>query len=100
MADERIALRVAEEAGPWRRPLTTGVPLPKGAVSDPGQLWLMDPDGAVAISQIRGLSRWPDESLKWVLVDFQGGGGQTGEGQTGEGQTGGQAGHIRTVLRC
>ena len=101
MADERIALRVAEEAGPWRRPLTTGVPLPKGAVSDPGQLWLMDPDGAVAISQIRGLSRWPDESLKWVLVDFQGGGGQTGEGQTREGQTGeGQTGGQVTYELC
>jgi len=39
MAEERIALRVAEEGGLARQwPLTTGL-LPRGAVGDSGSLW-------------------------------------------------------------
>ena len=86
MAEERIALRVAEEGGLARRqwPLTTG-PLPRGAVGDSGSLWLAGPDGKRTDSfQIQVLSRWPDESLKWVLVDFQGKRGEAGEQTTYE----------------
>ena len=67
------ALTVREEAGLERRawPLTRGVPLPPGAVTDPGGLRLQDAQGRGVPLQTRALSRWPDGSVKWVLADFQ-----------------------------
>ena len=68
-----IRLQVVESAGVARRgwPVTRGVPLPVGAISDPSLLGVKDADGRPVSAQFRVLSRWPDGSLKWVLTDFQ-----------------------------
>jgi len=82
MSDElRIELKVREEYGLERKrwPLTRGVPLPQGRLSDIGRLWLEDPAGNSVPAQFRVLSRWPDGGVKWVLVDFQGDVGEGGE---------------------
>ena len=72
---ERVAvgLQVVESAGVERChwPVTRGVPFPSGAVRNPARLGVKDADGRPVSAQFRVLSRWPDESLKWVLVDFQ-----------------------------
>ena len=67
------ALTVREEAGLERRawPLTRGVPLPQGAVTEPGALRLQDAEDRGVPLQSRALSRWPDGSIRWVLADFQ-----------------------------
>ncbi|MBM3278045.1 MAG: hypothetical protein FJY95_08180 [Candidatus Handelsmanbacteria bacterium] len=69
----RIKLEVRESRGLARRqwPLHRGVPVPPGEVTTPDQLWVEDPQGQPVPAQFRVLGRWPDHSLKWVLVDFR-----------------------------
>jgi hypothetical protein len=51
-------------------PVTTGVPLPRGAVFDPSQLALYENDVRVP-AQFTARARWQKEgSLKWVGLDF------------------------------
>ncbi len=52
-------------------PVTRGVPLPAGALHGTEALVVSDPAGVTVPAQFRVLSRWPDGSVKWVLVDFQ-----------------------------
>lgn len=68
-----IPLAVTESAGFDRTgwPFTRGVPLPEGALREPGALRMLGPDSQPVPAQCRALSRWPDGSLKWVLTDFQ-----------------------------
>lgn len=53
-----------------RYPFTRGVPLPQGSFFDPEQLQLNDQNEPLPL-QIKVLNRWSDQSLKWVLLDFQ-----------------------------
>ncbi len=53
------------------RPVTGGVPLPQGAVSDPASLVLRDEAGHVVPLQVQTLTTWEDDSAQWVLLDFQ-----------------------------
>ena len=46
-----------------------GVPLPRGAVYDPTDLTLTDEDERQLPTQTRVLAFWPDNSIKWVLVN-------------------------------
>lgn len=70
-----VPLQVRDNSGVERRdwPVTTGVPLPVGAVRDVGQLRLTDAAGREIPAQFSVLSRYAarDNSLRWVLVDFQ-----------------------------
>ncbi|MCD6405923.1 MAG: hypothetical protein J7M19_08860, partial [Planctomycetes bacterium] len=63
-----VDIHVEDHSGAPRRswPITGGVPLPKGTVSDPAQIGI---DGADC--QARVLSRWSDGSIRWVLLDYQ-----------------------------
>ena len=65
-------LTVTEPAGLARTnwPVTAGVPLPRGRVRDPQNLRLGDGTTSVPV-QARILSRWPDGSVRWVLLDWQ-----------------------------
>ena len=56
---------------PKRWPVTRGVPIPEGALRDVDGLGVSSPAGARVPAQFRVLGRWPDGSVKWVLVDFQ-----------------------------
>ena len=68
-------LTVASPPSPGRsrmcEPITIGVPLPCGAVKDPGRIALVDEDRAMVPVQALPTERWPDGSLRWVLLDFQ-----------------------------
>jgi PcRGLX-like N-terminal RIFT barrel domain/Beta-L-arabinofuranosidase, GH127 catalytic domain len=70
-AEVAVTLRIAEPAGVARRgaPATTGVPLPRGAVRDAAGLGVSDAHGEAVASQTTVLERWPDGSVRWVLVD-------------------------------
>jgi hypothetical protein len=50
-------------------PLTFGVPIPRGAMQEPGNWTLSRVGGAPAAAQTRVLARWPDGSIQWMLVD-------------------------------
>ena len=74
MADElRIALKITERGGIARQqwPFTRGIPLPQGTSRDAADLWLENGRGEPIPAQFRTLGRWPDDSARWVLVDFQ-----------------------------
>ncbi len=72
-AASHVPLHVEERAGIDRRcwPLTRGVPLERGAVQNIDDLRLTSDDDTSLATQLRPLARWPDGSLKWVLVDWQ-----------------------------
>ncbi|MCY4546677.1 MAG: hypothetical protein OXD39_15730, partial [Gemmatimonadetes bacterium] len=56
---------------PMRWPVTRGVPIPEGALLATDGLHVVHPGGSRVPAQFRVLGRWPDGSVKWVLVDFQ-----------------------------
>ena len=60
---------VAPSPHPW--PVSVGVPFAAGAVSDPGNIRLLDAEGAAVPVQVSVQSRWEDGSIKWGLLDFQ-----------------------------
>ena len=70
-----VPLQIRDNSGTARRdwPVTTGVPLPVGVVPDVGQLRLTDAAGREIPAQFTVLSRYGarDNSLRWVLLDFQ-----------------------------
>ena len=63
---------VTEHDGMARQdfPVTGGMPLAQGAVTDAATLELRDDRGASVPSQAQATSRWPDGSVRWVLLDF------------------------------
>jgi exo-rhamnogalacturonan lyase-like protein len=67
-----VPLVVEEPAGVIRRawPASASVPFPSGRVRAPDALWLAAPGGAPTPSQTRVLERWPDGSVRWLLIDF------------------------------
>jgi hypothetical protein len=67
-----LPLTVAEPAGVRRVswPVTSGVPLARGALDDEQAAALFDEDGREVPLQTAALSRWPDGSVRWMLLDF------------------------------
>jgi len=52
-------------------PLTTGVPLPTGHLYDATRVELLDAAQQPIPLQTRTNGRWPDGSVRWLLLDFQ-----------------------------
>lgn len=53
-----------------RVPITTGLPFPPGALADDVHLRLLDAEGRELPVRSEVTGRWPDGSVKWVLLDF------------------------------
>ena len=51
-------------------PVTTGIPFPRGQLGSLEHVRLMS-DGCEIPAQVRLTARWPDGSVKWLLVTFQ-----------------------------
>jgi len=68
-----VQLTVAEPSGAARSnwPVTSGIPLGQGIVRDGEQAALFAGDGLQILLQTEVLSRWPDGSARWLLLDFQ-----------------------------
>lgn len=64
-------LIVRERHGIARRgeAIRTGVPLARGALQDVAQAALFDANDTPVPAQFRVLAKWPDRSIKWLLVD-------------------------------
>lgn len=72
-AAESIALTVVERSGVSREhePITSGIPFPKGDLRSVEQVRLVC-DGHEVPAQFRAAGWWrPDDSIRWLLVDFQ-----------------------------
>src|SRR5882724_192783 len=67
-----VPLALEESAGVARHawPASASVPLPRGRVQSPEKLWLAAPGERAAPLQARALERWPDGSVRWLLLDF------------------------------
>ncbi|MCI0699804.1 MAG: hypothetical protein L0241_01795 [Planctomycetia bacterium] len=53
-----------------RGPVTTGLPWPRGSLTDLKRLTLRDKQGRAIPLQSRALDHWPDGSVRWVLLDW------------------------------
>lgn len=67
----QLALTVAEPSvtGRLAWPVTSGVPFAQGVLADGSQCRVTGPLGTTAPAQFRELARWPDGSVKWLLID-------------------------------
>lgn len=52
-------------------PATVSVPFPKGEIFDFTQCRIMDEEGRIFPGQFRAIAKWPDGSIKWLLVHLQ-----------------------------
>ncbi|MCS7023284.1 MAG: hypothetical protein NZV14_00660 [Bryobacteraceae bacterium] len=74
-----VPLTVEETAGVRRvaEPVTFGVPLPRGALTDTEKLRLFGPDGKPVAADFRVVNRWWEDqaaqvaSIQWLHGDFQ-----------------------------
>ena len=68
-----VVLTVEEPAGVRRAgwPVTSGVPFAAGTLREANAVSLRDGDGKSVPLQTDVLARWPDGSVRWLLVDFQ-----------------------------
>ena len=53
-----------------QQPVTVGVPFPRGVLRDDAFLSLLASSGKPVSLQLYPLARWPDGSVKWMLLDF------------------------------
>ncbi len=51
-------------------PVTSGVPFAKGELADAEHVHLLDSQGREVVVQSKVTARWPDSSVKWLLVSF------------------------------
>src|SRR5438034_3886878 len=67
-----MAVTVAEPARVRRSgwPVTSGVPLARGALRDPQAAALFSAEDREVPLQTEALLRWPDGSVRWLLLDF------------------------------
>ena len=54
-----------------QEPVTVGIPMPQSAVFEASELALLNDKSEFIPLQVQVLSRWFDESIQWVLLDFQ-----------------------------
>lgn len=67
-----LKLTVVEPTGVDRNqwPVTSGIPLAAGALRDEQASLLVDETGRELPLQTEVLARWPDGSIRWLLLDF------------------------------
>jgi len=68
----QVKVSLLEEAGVDRSAssIRFGFPCPQGGLFDPVNIRLLDAQGQDIPAQFTATAFWPDDSLKWVLVDF------------------------------
>ena len=68
-----VKLTVEEPSGVQRTawPVSSGIPMAQGELKDDGAAALFDVQGDQVPLQTEVLARWPDGSIRWLLVDFQ-----------------------------
>ena len=73
MASRAVPLTIDEPTGVRREnwPVRWGVPFPKGAMREACWVRLLGPDGREMSCEARETARWPDGSVKWIVLDFQ-----------------------------
>lgn len=71
---ERVEILLKTEkqhllSGEWAWPVSQGIPFPMGALDDVSGIMLVSPGGEESSADFTVMNRWPDGSLRWVLLD-------------------------------
>jgi hypothetical protein len=68
-----VPITVEEPSGVDRTgwPVTSGIPLARGALTDANRSALFSGEDQEVPLQTEVLARWPDGSIRWLLLDFQ-----------------------------
>ena len=66
-----LAVRNSTDVARHSAPVRSGVPFPQGVLGSSRTVRLLDSSGSEIPLQTRTLGRWPDGTVKWVLVDFE-----------------------------
>src|SRR5271157_5029385 len=77
LTDEAIIIHVPSPAGPppLGAPVETSVPFARGQLLDPRKLAIYSPEGKPTPAQFRPALKWPDGSIRWLAVAFEGASG-------------------------
>ena len=70
VARAQVPLRVTGAPGE-QRPVSQGLPFPQGTLGSADHARVLDGGGEEVPAQVEVTSRWPDDSVKWLLLDFQ-----------------------------
>ena len=65
---------VGRRAAPAAWPVCVGVPFPRGALGNTEELRLLAARQREVPLQVRPLALWPDDSVRWALLEFEGDG--------------------------
>jgi len=70
---ERVEIGILRRryTAPVQMPVSGGVPFPKGALGSTENVRVLDAQGTEMPAQMRVSARWPDGSVKWILLDCQ-----------------------------
>ncbi len=70
---QQIPLKIGEPTSVARSgwPVTSGVPFAQGALASTRDVLLCRASGERVPAQFETMARWPDGSVRWLLVDFQ-----------------------------
>lgn len=71
----QVAVPTALATGSQDWPVTSGVPFPRGVLGSAQHVRLQNATGAAVPLQAAVTGRWPDGSVKWLLIDFRHRGG-------------------------
>jgi hypothetical protein len=69
----KVPVRIHETHGLERRgePLRIGVPIERSRLDETGDLAVVEETGSAVPFQYQVLDRWPDATIKWLLLDLQ-----------------------------
>lgn len=70
---ESLIIRIKERSGIQRtvEPVSISVPFPPGDLFEPGAIFLSDEADIPLPCGTKPLAAWPDNSVRWLLVDTQ-----------------------------
>lgn len=66
-----LTVKNAEPIEKLSEPVTSGVPFAEGVLSDSSKISIYDSRHALIPAQFLVTARWPDNSIRWILSDFQ-----------------------------
>ncbi len=68
-----VTLDIEEPTGVRREnwPVRWGVPFPRGVLRSSNAVRMLGPDGNECPCALKETARWPDGSVKWILIDIQ-----------------------------
>ncbi len=71
--EQTVEIIIEESLGldRFREPVTAGIPFPKGLLKDRNSLTLIGKKNKPIPLQAETLAVWPDQSIKWLLLDFE-----------------------------